>query len=187
MSEEGAEVTGGGAVGPTGALGARRIALEEKRSEKKAADAARSLELAQARIEAKAKSAGKKQADKLRIEVEEGLKQNSKKDDFVEREFRRYQGVARSRPLGKDRFFNRYWWFDGVGGMHLVGPNNSIQYGTGRLFVQGPTKEDWADVCSRVGGAEAMEEKRSREDVDPKATLQVDEWAFYEDEEQVNV
>lgn len=186
MSEDGGEATTGGIVGSSGVLGARRQALENKKAEKKAADAARTIELAKAKSEAKAKSVGKKQSDKIKFEIEEGLKQVNKKDEFVEREFRRYFGVARSVPLGKDRFFNRYWWFDGVGGMQLVGPNNSIQYGTGRLFVQGPTQEDWDSACSREGGKEGMEEKRTKEDVDPLATLEVDEWAFYENEEQVS-
>lgn len=185
LSSEG-EATGGGAVGAGGILSLRRAALEEKRMEKKLQDAARVVELAKARSEAKAKSAERKQADRVRTEVEDQLKANSKKDDWVEREFRRYQGVARCRPLGKDRFFNRYWWFDGVGGMNLVGQNNSILYGTGRLFVQGPTEDEYELAMQKEGGKLRLEERRKREEVESRSILNVDEWAFYENEDEVS-
>lgn len=177
-SEGGAPVIGA-------ALSARRAALEEKRLERLAQEASRSIELTKAREEAKVKNAGRREADKARLDLDEAVAKNMKRDDLVEREFRRYQGVARLRPLGKDRFFNRYWWLDGIGGMNLIGQGNGILYGTGRLFVQGPTEEDWQMACVR--GAEDMVQRRAREDVDPAATLQVNEWAFYEEEEEVRL
>lgn len=139
-----------------------------------------------------------------RFTIEDKIKSNSDKDDFVEREFRRYQGVARIRPLGKDRFHNRYWWFDGIGSMDLVAsdPSSSsttapcangsdVGYGTGRLFVQGPSEEDWEMVADLkgAGGEEGrqMRERRVVEEVveSEEGLLGVDEWAFYEDEDEV--
>lgn len=183
LSDNDSENAASGGAG--GALSARRAALEEKRVERKATEAARTVELAKARIEAKAKTAGRRQADRARGEFEDQIKANSKKDDWVEREFRRYQGVARCRPLGRDRFFNRYWWFDGVGGMNLIGQGAGVLYGAGRLFVQGPSQEDWDLVCGERG--EEMNERRIKEEVDPEAMLGVNEWGFYEDEEEVSV
>ena len=157
----------------------RRLAIKEKKAEKKAADLARSNELAQARKDAKIQSASRKETDRVRTEWDDGIKANNRKDDFVEREFRRWQGVPRCRPLGKDRFFNRYWWFDGVGGMSLVDQG----YGTGRLFVQGPCEEDWTMATAFQ---EDLADRREVEEVDPRSTLQIDQWGFYEQESEVS-
>mgnify|MGYP001607729295 FL=1 len=167
---------------------ARRLAIEERKLEKQAIEAARAAELNKARLEAKSKSAGRSEASKVRMDLEQALERNTKKDDVVEREFRRYQGVTRCRVLGRDRFHNRYWWFDGIGGMSLVGQNvNTTLYGTGRLFIQGPTQEDWDWVCGKASDEAKMTERRAREDVDPEATLGINEWAFYEEEEEVRL
>lgn len=140
-------------------------------------------------------------------------------DDWVEREFRRWQGVSRCRPLGKDRFFCRYWWFDGIGGSSLVregpgpGAGGGVQYGAGRLFVQGPSAEDWAFASGLASGKvkaggkgkakEApepaqkdeqesdgmmqLDERRRREEIDEQAVLGVDEWGFYDNEAEVRL
>lgn len=146
-------------------------------------------------------------------------------DDWVEREFRRWQGVSRCRPLGKDRFFCRYWWFDGIGCSSLVreglaagAGTGGVQYGAGRLFVQGPSAEDWRfandlasgrikagggrgkgkpkDVLQQIDGEYArpvaedeavdLDERRRREEVDEKAVLSIDEWAYYDTEAEVS-
>ncbi|KAK4705880.1 hypothetical protein P7C70_g319, partial [Phenoliferia sp. Uapishka_3] len=170
----------------SGAPTARRTAQEDKNLGRQAIETARNVEQAKVRQEAKVKTAGRKETDKARTDLEEAFHQNSKRDDVVERQFRRFQGVTRCRPLGRDRFFNRYWWFDGIGGMNLIGQGNAILYGTGRLFIQGPTQEDWDFVCRKASSPEEMEERRAREDVDPASTLGLNEWAFYEEEEEVD-
>lgn len=43
-------------------------------------------------------------------------------------------GTLRFKPLGRDRYYNRYYFFDQVGG--------GIGHGTGRLYVQGPSDGD---------------------------------------------
>lgn len=151
--------------------------------------------------------------------LEEQLRQNAERDDETEREFRRYQGVTRCRPLGRDRFHCRYWFFDGIGGMNLAGTGKGeVAYGTGRLFVQGPSVEDWELVAGvrdakeevppppaegsgtgegeeltgggddvKDGGVKGLLARRMNEEVveTPGALLGPDEWAFYEDEEEV--
>lgn len=54
-------------------------------------------------------AAGKKRAKSVdrQVEIEQELELNAKKDDLLEREWRRYREVARIRPLGKDRFYQR--------------------------------------------------------------------------------
>ena len=74
--------------------------------------------------------------------------------------------------------------------MNLVGQGNGAAvYGTGRLFIQGPTQEDWDFACGsgKSAGEKEMLERRAREDVDPEATLANNEWAFYEEEEEVRL
>ncbi|KWU45025.1 hypothetical protein RHOSPDRAFT_16896 [Rhodotorula sp. JG-1b] len=139
-----------------------------------------------------------KRLEKLRggpsatLSLEEQLRLNSERDDETEREFRRYLGVTRCRPLGRDRFHCRYWWFDGIGGMNLAGTGKGeVTYGTGRLFVQGPSVEDWELICDsrkeEGDGIKSMHERRMREEVvdDPSALLGPDEWAYYEDEDEL--
>ncbi|GAA5922875.1 hypothetical protein JCM1841_003769 [Sporobolomyces salmonicolor] len=172
------------------AISRRQAALEEKRLAQLEAAKARSSAVSDpARDSAKARTAAG--AAKARTSVEDKLASNAERDDVVEREFRRFQGVSRCRPLGRDRFFCRYWWFDGVGGMELVG-DKGVQYGTGRLFVQGPSREDWeliSDVRARGGeGEKAMLERRMREEVveEEAKLVGVNEWAFYEHEEELD-
>ncbi|KAG1719258.1 chromatin remodeling complex protein [Suillus lakei] len=55
--------------------------------------------------------------------------------EAIEREFRKLLGAVRVKPLGKDRFHNRIWWFDGMGSASLLGSGGVVQYGTGRIFI----------------------------------------------------
>ena len=53
--------------------------------------------------------------------------------------------VHRLKMLGKDRFYNRYWWMEAPGlrpGDEDRDPT-SYRYLMGRLWVQGPTQEDY--------------------------------------------
>lgn len=54
-------------------------------------------------------AAGKKRAKSVdrQVEIEQELEMNAKKDDLFERDWRRFREVARIRPLGKDRFYQR--------------------------------------------------------------------------------
>ncbi|BGO94315.1 hypothetical protein NBRC10512_002764 [Rhodotorula toruloides] len=183
-------------------LSRRQAALEEKRLEKlqeggsgRAGSVASGSGTPRARTLTSGTGATK-DVPRAPPTIEDLMRQNAHKDDFVDREFRRYQGVARCRPLGKDRFHCRYWWFDGIGGMDLVVPNSAgeevVTYGTGRLFVQGPSEEDWEVICDvREKGEEGEKgarERRMREEVveEPEQLLGVNEWAYYEDDEQLD-
>lgn len=46
----------------------------------------------------------------------------------------RKYSTQRVKPLGRDKFFNRYYYFDNIGGANA--------HGTGRLFVQNPSDLD---------------------------------------------
>ncbi len=173
----------------------------------------RSLSASKQRAEARLLKLSAREVEKAQRELDGALAQNAKNEDRVEREFRRYKNVSRCQPLGKDRFHCRYWWFDGVGGASLVGGvhGTSVQYGTGRLLVQGPSQEDWDGMCARSKdewvsevkeevkneegeegkpsgpvGVEGVITRRKREEVDEEAILGVNEWAYYDDESQVS-
>lgn len=170
--------------GSTTNLSRRQTILEEKRLEK----------LRGARASSVASSiGGRKQGGAAApMSLDSQIRLNAERDEHMEREFRRYLGVNRCRPFGRDRFLCEYWWFDGIGSMNLTGTGKGeVIYGTGRLFVQGPKEEDWAALASSRGlgedGEAALRERRMLEEGadGPGALLGPHEWAFYEDDEEV--
>lgn len=56
----------------------------------------------------------------------------------------RFSDVNRLRLLGKDRFHNRYWWFEGNGIEDASGSDEEEGTGftMGRLWIQGPFEEE---------------------------------------------
>lgn len=63
-----------------------------------------------------------------------------RKEEQLEREMRQYT-TLRIRPLGKDRFFQRYFYLDNIG--------TPDHHGTGRLYVQSPTYVDILQLMDR--------------------------------------
>ena len=61
----------------------------------------------------------------------------------------REKDCQRLRLLGKDRFFNRYWYLEG-NGLSPQGRGDA-PYGSARLWVQGPSVEDAATYMGGVG------------------------------------
>lgn len=61
--------------------------------------------------------------------------------------------ILRMKPLGRDKFFNRYFYLDNIGGANA--------HGTGRLFVQSPTSTDITVLRSRDEPLDATEEKQN--------------------------
>ncbi|GAA5936072.1 uncharacterized protein JCM15063_002698 [Sporobolomyces koalae] len=128
------------------------------------------------------------------LTLDEQIEENTLLDEHVEVQFRRYLGVSRCRALGKDRFHCKYWWFDGIGGMDIskAHPDGSrVPYQTGRIFVQGPSEQDWqvlADVQEGEEGNDMMLQRRMREEVvDEKETLVgVGQWGYYETPEEID-
>ncbi|KAG2225366.1 hypothetical protein INT45_005610 [Circinella minor] len=82
---------------------------------------------------AKARSQELRQKAEERRKLEEEERVLRKKEEQLEKDMRKYT-TLRIRPLGKDRFYNRYLYLDNIG--------TSSTYGTGRLYVQGPSDVD---------------------------------------------
>ncbi|KAJ2815604.1 hypothetical protein IWW50_006775, partial [Coemansia erecta] len=75
---------------------------------------------------------------KERRRLGESERQSLRRLDYIERELRR-NNIGRLAPLGCDRFFNRYYFIDGIGGCPMTG-------GTGRIFVQPAAAAEQAEV-----------------------------------------
>ncbi|KAK1223803.1 hypothetical protein PQX77_013327 [Marasmius sp. AFHP31] len=137
---------------------------------------------AKQREAARAKQASVKQALAEHRRLDEEVNKLERRLEGIEREFRKLLGGVRVKPLGKDRFHNRIWWFDGLGAASLVGSGGVAQYGTGRLFIQGPSEFD-EEILNRrdddVGG-------RRLEEEGIEGRLASGDWAVYSDIEELD-
>ncbi|KAF9581312.1 hypothetical protein BGW38_001714 [Lunasporangiospora selenospora] len=120
----------------------RRQQLEREQEESK-----RFEDLARQRAISKAKSAELRVRQVQRKKFIERENAITHREEQIEREMARL-AVGRVRPLGKDRFYNRYWYFDGI----------TMNHGTDRIFVQSPSfldletlraRDDQEDVLQR--------------------------------------
>ncbi|KAI9062985.1 chromatin remodeling complex protein [Trametes sanguinea] len=136
---------------------------------------------AKEREAARAKAQSAKQAQAERRRLEEEVNKLERRLEGIEREFRKLLGSVRVKPLGRDRFYNRVWWFDGMGAASLIGSGGTVQYGTGRIFLQGPSEFD-VEVLRR---REEDVDRRRREEEGEEGMLDVGEWAVYNDVDEV--
>ncbi|TCD64001.1 hypothetical protein EIP91_004703 [Steccherinum ochraceum] len=126
---------------------------------------------------ARAKQASAKQALAEHRRLDEEVNKIERRLEGIEREFRKLLGAVRVKPLGRDRFYNRIWWFDGMGAASLIGSGGTVQYGSGRIFLQGPSEHD-VDVLLR---REEDIPARRKDEEGPEGMLGVGEWAVFDD------
>ncbi|KAI0094698.1 chromatin remodeling complex protein [Irpex rosettiformis] len=131
---------------------------------------------------ARAKLASQKQALAETRRLDEEVNKCERRLEQIERDFRKLLGAVRVKPLGRDRFYNRVWWFDGMGSALLIGNGGSVQYGTGRIFVQGPSEHD-VEILQRR--EEDIPTRRVEEEGE-EGMLRVGEWAVYEEIETID-
>ena len=132
---------------------------------------------------ARVKQAAQKQAIAEHRRVDEEVNKIERRLEGIEREFRKLLGGVRVKPLGRDRFFNRIWWFDGMGSASLVGSGGTALYGSGRLFIQGPSEFD-LDILTKRQHDEDIEARRLEEE-GQDGILGHSEWAVYNELEEV--
>ncbi|KAF8581380.1 chromatin remodeling complex protein [Ramaria rubella] len=134
---------------------------------------------------ARAKTASAKQAQAEHRRLDEEDNKLERRMEGIEREFRKWSGVVRLKPLGKDRFHNRYWWFDGVGGSSLIASGGTVVYGAGRLFIQGPTEAD-VEIMERKQkddpSFDLLERRLDQEGLE--GMLEVGVWGYFSEPEQ---
>lgn len=135
---------------------------------------------------ARAKQASQKQAVAEHRRLDEEVNKLERRLEAIEREFRKLLGAIRVKPLGKDRFHNRIWWFDGMGSASLVGSGGVTLYGTGRVFIQGPSELD-LQLLERRAWVE-NEDLRSRRlfEEGSRGKLQCYHWAEYTTVQEVS-
>ncbi|TFK57352.1 hypothetical protein OE88DRAFT_1730725 [Heliocybe sulcata] len=139
--------------------------------------------MASARLKAKKKEEERKHALAEHRRLDEEVNKLERRLEGIERDFRRLLGAIRVKHLGRDRFYNRIWWFDGMGSGSLVATGGSVQYGTGRIFIQGPSEFD-AEILGRRDHRELWE--RRLEEEGPEGMLGIGEWAVYDTIEEVD-
>ena len=149
----------------------------ERRQKETRRTAAKERELA------RQKAASTKQAIAEHRRLDEEVNKLERRLEGIEREFRKLLGSVRVKPLGRDRFYNRIWWFDGMGAASLVGSGGTVQYGTGRVFVQGPSEFDVEILQRREGDINARRKVEEGEE----GMLGVGEWAVFNDLEEVRI
>lgn len=103
----------------------------------------------------------------------------------------------RTRVLGKDRFWNRYYWFERNGMPYGGLPDSSTaeaEYANGRLWVQGPDdleregfiemKPEWQNEYQLRFNITVPERKRMEEG--PTMVFNARQWGYYEDPESLD-
>ncbi|KAF7319950.1 hypothetical protein MKEN_00778800 [Mycena kentingensis (nom. inval.)] len=135
------------------------------------------------RQEARAKQASIKQATAEYRRLDEEVAKIERRLEGIEREFRKLLSSVRARPMGKDRFYNRIWWFDGMGAGSLVGNGGVAQYNAGRIFIQGPSHIDKELLDARTD--EDIVARREEEE-GIEGMLGESEWAVYSDLEELD-
>ncbi|KAJ2880305.1 hypothetical protein H4R27_004802 [Coemansia aciculifera] len=131
----------------------KRERLECRRELKRAAEALAELDKEEAgeaqtvagdafsRDQSRREKEQEAQRQKERRRLGETERTHTRRLDYVERELRRLN-IGRLTPLGVDRFFNKYYFIDGVGGCPAMG--------SGRILVQPPSSVEQAEALDML-------------------------------------
>lgn len=92
------------------------------------------------REEARVRHQEQKMRNEARKRLDEDERILHKKEEHVERDMRKYS-THRIKPLGRDKFYNRYYYLDDIGG--------TLVHGSGKLFVQCPSDTDLLNLKER--------------------------------------
>ncbi len=85
------------------------------------------------REEARVRNQEQKLRNDARKRLDEDERIMHKKEEQVERDMRKFSN-HRIKPLGRDKFYNRYYYLDDIGG--------TLVHGSAKLFVQSPSDTD---------------------------------------------
>ena len=160
-------------------IGSRQEALREKALQREAGNARTEAE----RVRIKEEERERRELNAERRRLAEEAQRLPRREAGIEREYRQYAQIPRLRPLGRDRFLDRYYWMDGIGEAGLM-HGGAYSYQTGRVFVQAPSRAEWAELCAQYQGGEAALDKR-RAAEEPGSVLACGEWGVYSEPEQI--
>ncbi|KAF9175485.1 hypothetical protein BGX21_010321 [Mortierella sp. AD011] len=136
----------------------RQEKLRRQQQERELLETRRNQDLLRQRALTKARSAEQKARQDARKKLTDKENLLNRKEDQVDRDARRY-AIARVKPLGKDRFYNRYWYFDGI----------TMDHGTDRLYVQSPSFLDLEIIRTRADKEKILKRQRTE---DPTGVLE---------------
>lgn len=129
-------------------------AAKQRQADEKARRAARS---ALAKVQKEKQKAAKARYDE-RKKIEDQVKALQRRAAVVERQYHGWSAVVHGRPLGRDRWFNRYYWFDswfGGGVADFVQTDNRAKKGEA---TEGGPLQRWASgkIWIELVGPEGM-------------------------------
>ncbi|GAB5591233.1 hypothetical protein Unana1_06133 [Umbelopsis nana] len=111
----------------------RQEKLKRQQQKRQELEALRVKNYREEREKAKIRNQQAKAKAEERKQLEDDEKAQQEKEGKIEKDMRRYM-TLRIRPLGRDRFYNRYFYLDNIGG--------AVSDGTGRLYIQNPSHSD---------------------------------------------
>ncbi|KAF7732000.1 hypothetical protein EC973_007105 [Apophysomyces ossiformis] len=118
----------------------RQAILKRKQAEREEREAKRIKMHHRQREEARVRTQEQRARTEARKKLDEEERQLHRKEEQVERDMRRYS-TLRIKPLGRDKFFNRYFYLDNIGG--------GSTHGSGRLYIQSPSEIDLMTLRGR--------------------------------------
>ncbi|PHZ15046.1 uncharacterized protein RHIMIDRAFT_277004 [Rhizopus microsporus ATCC 52813] len=118
----------------------RQAAMKRRQTEREEREAKRLKLHHLQREEARVRNQEQKMRNETRKRLDEEERILHKKEEQVERDLRKYS-THRIKPLGRDKFYNRYYYLDDIGG--------TLVHGSGRLFVQCPSDTDLIIIQER--------------------------------------
>ena len=178
---------------------ARSLRRAQERKRKRDEEAARQKKEKAEKIEAaKAQSKQSKEFRKVLNEIEDLKKrimQHEEKIQDCDSDLRE-ANVQRTKVLGKDRFCNRYYWFERNGQPFGGLPRSSTSsygYANGRIWVQGPDAMEREGFIDRTAEEQAEYQKqfhmtvseRRRQEEGATILENAQEWGFYDDPDRL--
>lgn len=168
-------------------FGSRQEAMRVKALQREAEEAEKTKRLAAQREEHKVRMQELRQVTLERKKMDDEEMRIVRREEAIEREFRQHSQAPRLHPMGRDRFLDKYWWFDGVGAASVLNSQGQAQYSTGRLFVQGPSAEEWEALADEYGpGLAELEARRKDEYGGEQDVLGTNTWAVYTEPEEID-
>ena len=196
-ADDSVEVNGAGSSDPDDEAPrvGRSLRRGNDRKRKREEEAARQAEEKAKKAEvAKQQPKQSKEFKRLLTDIEELNKQIKSDEEKIEEcdADLREANVQRTKVLGKDRFCNRYWWFERNGQPFGGLPRSSTAsygYANGRIWVQGPDDMERMPLIDRNERDQAeyrrlfgltVPERRVQEE-GPFYLKSANEWGYYDD------
>jgi hypothetical protein len=109
----------------------------------------------------------------------------------------REANCQRTKALGRDRYWNRYWWFERNGMPYAGMPDSSTAhygYANGRLWIQGPDemeRDGFVDLNQEEMQAYRMQHgmtvpERERQELGETRLLRASEWAYIDSPKELD-